>query len=291
MHSNLKIGFIGAGMVGQSLSQYLYRHQYAISGFLNSAHGQPEVASQAVKAKTFLNYQQLARASDWIFLTVPDDEIPNLAQQISPYLTQHQVLLHCSGIQSSTVLYQTTSPAYDYCSLHPAAIFSDNQTELAKTLFTIEGPAATVHQIKTALSRLPNLIQTINPQQKAKYHAACVFSSNFINSLMLNSQKLLQEVGANNQFANQLILSLTQQQLERIQKQGVKKALTGPIRRGDFTTIKNHLTALDPQTARLYQLLSLTLLHTCAADLSLRKKELITQELFNEKYSKDFPRI
>lgn len=291
MTSSIKIGFIGAGHVGRSLSHYFFTHHLAISGFLAAPHGDPLTASQAVNATPHLTFQQLALASDWIFLTVPDDQIASVANQLAPFLTKRHVLFHCSGAQPSALLRQVDTPVYQYCSLHPAAVFADDQTALDKILFTIEGPATTVDQVKTALSTLPNQIQPIDDQQKAKYHAACVFSSNFINALLATSQTLFQQVGLDSQFATRLSLSLAQQQLDQIQARGLTQALTGPVKRGDLTTIQRHLASLDPSTAQLYQLLSLTLLHTGAVDLPSEKTNLINQELHNEKYRKDIPRL
>lgn len=290
MNSPIRIGFVGAGHVGQSLSHYLGTYHFIIAGFLNSTHGQPSTASQAVNATLFSNYQELASASDWIFLTVPDDQITTVAALIAPFLTEQHVLFHCSGAQSATILRQDRSPTYQYCSLHPAAIFSRNNTQLTQTLLTIEGPAATVHQVTVALAPLPNRIQFIESHQKAQYHAACVFSSNFVNALLWNSQKLLQQIGVDDQFANQLVLALAQQQLDQIRVQGLTASLTGPVKRGDLTTIQRHLAVLDPPTTQLYQQLSLSLLRTGATDLPSEKTSLIKQELLNEKYSENFPR-
>lgn len=291
MTSSIKIGFIGAGHVGRSLGHYFFTHHFTITGFLATNHGDPLTASQAVNATPRLTLQQLALASDWIFLTVPDDQIASVATQLAPFLTKHHVLLHCSGAQPAALLRQADAPVYQYCSLHPAAVFANDQTALDQVLFTIEGPATTVDQVKATLSALPNQIQPIDPQQKAKYHAACVFSSNFINGLLATSQTLFQQVGLDSQFATQLSLSLAQQQLDQIQTRGLTQALTGPVKRGDLTTIRRHLASLDPPTAHLYQLLSLTLLHTGAAELSPEKTNLINQELHDEKYSKDVPRL
>lgn len=279
MTSPIKIGFIGAGHVGRSLSHYLFTQHFTISGFLTATHGDPLAASQAVDATLFLDEQQLVQASDWIFLTVPDDQLTGVAEQLAPFLTAQHVLLHCSGAQSAAILRQGTNPTYQCCSVHPAAVFSNNQTALAKTLFTIEGPAVTVQQVQQVLTPLPNLVRTIDAKQKAKYHAACVFSSNFVNGLLSISQTLFQQTGLDREFADQLSLSLAQQQLDQIQASGVAQALTGPIKRGDLTTIKRHLAVLDPQTAQLYRQLSLTLLATCQTALPPEKKKLIKQEL------------
>lgn len=96
------------------------------------------------------------------------------------------------------------------------------------------------------------------------YHLANVFVSNLTLSLLDIGTSYLKKLGLNEEEALNAIKPLVQGNIESIMDKGVVNSLTGPVLRGDITTIETHLSVVDKEHKDLYKLLSLNLLKLVA---------------------------
>jgi predicted short-subunit dehydrogenase-like oxidoreductase (DUF2520 family) len=99
----------------------------------------------------------------------------------------------------------------------------------------------------------------LRPQDRALYHASAVLVSNFNVTLMKLASDLWLRFGWERRDAVRALLPLLEGTVENIEALGVPAALTGPIVRGDATTVERHLDALDaaaPELADIYRALS-----------------------------------
>ncbi|HEV1992378.1 MAG TPA: DUF2520 domain-containing protein, partial [Candidatus Dormibacteraeota bacterium] len=85
----------------------------------------------------------------------------------------------------------------------------------------------------------------VSDSQRALYHAAAVFASNYVDVLLGTAVKLLQLAGWSEKEAIAGLLPLTDGTLATVRKRGPVRALTGPVRRGDVNTVERHLAALS----------------------------------------------
>jgi predicted short-subunit dehydrogenase-like oxidoreductase (DUF2520 family) len=85
----------------------------------------------------------------------------------------------------------------------------------------------------------------VSDSQRALYHAAAVFASPYVDVLLATAVKLLQIAGWSEKEAISGLLPLTEGMLETAHKRGPVRALTGPVRRGDVSTVERHLAALS----------------------------------------------
>jgi predicted short-subunit dehydrogenase-like oxidoreductase (DUF2520 family) len=90
----------------------------------------------------------------------------------------------------------------------------------------------------------------VNDRQRALYHAAAVFASNYVVALLGEAVGLLEQSGWSVQEATRGLMPLAEGALANVRKRGPVAALTGPIRRGDAETIRRHLVALAELDAR-----------------------------------------
>ena len=82
----------------------------------------------------------------------------------------------------------------------------------------------------------------IEGAKKSLYHAAAVFSSNYLVTLAQVGQETLMESGIEEVQAKNIIFSLMYSSMKNIESHTkIKNALTGPIQRGDIHTIETHL--------------------------------------------------
>jgi predicted short-subunit dehydrogenase-like oxidoreductase (DUF2520 family) len=84
----------------------------------------------------------------------------------------------------------------------------------------------------------------VSDSERALYHAAAVFASNYVDVLLATAVKLLQAAGWSETEATSGLLPLTEGVLTTVRRRGPVKALTGPVRRGDVNTVKRHLAVL-----------------------------------------------
>ena len=97
---------------------------------------------------------------------------------------------------------------------------------------------------------------SIDPRQKALYHAAAVFGSNYVAAVLDIAAELMQRAGVDD-VRNDLV-ALAGSAIRNWSAQAGPERFTGPAARGDRATIERHLAALarEPQLASVYELLA-----------------------------------
>jgi len=90
---------------------------------------------------------------------------------------------------------------------------------------------------------------------KAIYHAGAVFASNYFVVVEAVAQRLLRHAGLSDAEAWQALRPLVEGTLANLLHKQPTDALTGPVVRGDDTTIRRHLASLTKDDALLYRAL------------------------------------
>ena len=182
--------------------------------------------------------------ADLVLLAVPDAAIAEVAQRIptGPWLA------HVSGATPLTAL----APHTRRFSVHPLQTLSRDrgpeQLDGAWAAITAE----TDEGLETArwLAELLGLRPfPLADADKPLYHAGAAMASNFLVTLYRAAARLLEETGA----PPEALVPLMQRTIEN------GFALTGPIARGDWSTVEAHLQALEaraPDLVPLYRALA-----------------------------------
>ncbi len=263
--SLIRIGFIGAGRVGYSLGKYFCNNGINVSGYYSRDPASAQDAASFTNTKKYDDTESLVNECNIIFLTVPDKTIGEVWNILSVYDITGKILCHCSGAVSSDVFSDIASHgAYGY-SVHPlCAIHSKTESykTLKDTYFTIEGSSEKLPFIKGIIESLGNKVSVIKASDKVRYHAAAVLASNLVISLYDTACALLSECGFSEADAHKALSPLFIGNCRNIEKNGVIKALTGPIDRCDTKTVINHLNELDGNIKQIYRYLSLELIKT-----------------------------
>jgi predicted short-subunit dehydrogenase-like oxidoreductase (DUF2520 family) len=101
----------------------------------------------------------------------------------------------------------------------------------------------------------------VDDSQRAVYHAAAVFASNYIDVMLAKAVELLREAGWSEREALEGVVPLAEGVLTSVRARGPVAALTGPVRRGDVNTVERHLAALrGAPVAHLYRMLGMSAL-------------------------------
>ena len=103
---------------------------------------------------------------------------------------------------------------------------------------------------KGLLKDIPNKIYFLDKDQKPFYHALCVMGGNFSCILW---QRVIEDFQEKLNLPREILLPYIEQIFKNILKDE-KKALTGPLIRGDDVTIEKNIESLyDDSSKRLYE--------------------------------------
>ncbi|WP_366013654.1 DUF2520 domain-containing protein [uncultured Clostridium sp.] len=259
----MKFGFIGAGKVGFSLGKYLKENSIDISGYYSKSQHSSKEAAIFTNTRQYNNLEDLIKNSDAIFITTPDNQIADVWNEVKKLPIKEKLICHCSGSISSEVFSNINNHgAYGY-SIHPMFAISDKYNsykDLSQAFITIEGNEKHIEYLKMLFSHLGNDVAIINKENKILYHAASVTVSNLVLGLINNGVNYLEECGFTKEMAIKALYPLIENNLRNIKERGAVKSLTGPIERGDLSTVINHLNVIREEDKELYRLLSKNIL-------------------------------
>lgn len=257
----MDIGFIGAGKVGTSLGKYLKENHVHITGYYSRNPVSAKEAAEFTDSKDYQSINRLVDESEVLFLTVPDGQIEAVWEQMKHLPVAGKIICHCSGSLSSAVFSDIDQgKAFGY-SIHPLLAVSDrfqSYKELSQALFTVEGTEEKRDMVVGLFTGCGNQVEVIDPKVKAKYHAAAVTASNLVVALCHVAEHMLLDCGFTGEHAREALMPLFLGNAKAVAEKGAIEALTGPIERGDVSTVEKHLKVLDGNEREIYRLLSLS---------------------------------
>lgn len=253
------LSIIGAGRVGRALGKLLHRRGWRIGAVVARSASNARAAVRAIGAG-----QPCARltpeifAADVVLLTTPDAKIA----EVSARLAQLQkgvvapgfspasflcgkIFLHSSGAIDSGVLAPLARLGAAVGSMHPFQTFGARGIpDLRGVTFTVEGDPRAVRVARRIARQLGGIPIQIPAQAKPAYHAAGGFAAAHVLALIQGGTQLLVALGIPRRLAQRGLLRMARQVLENLEKLGPRASWTGPISRGDFSTIAKHMAAL-----------------------------------------------
>ena len=255
----MRIGIIGGGRVGKCLAGYFKRR-----GILCAITGSTTEKSAALAASFGMqpmDNASLVRTADVVFITVPDRKIADVASKIAALLNRQSIegkyFFHCSGSLGLEPLAALAAQSAHTGSLHPLQSFAGGATNLAGVYMAIDGDADATACAQKIAAALGGICFKVPAAERAAYHAAACFASNYAVVVEALAAKLMSCWTGSEETAWQALLPLfngTDNNLKAAQFPGA--ALTGPIARGDAATIEKHLAALPNEYLNAYLSLS-----------------------------------
>lgn len=216
-----------------------------------------------------------------VLITTPDSAIEGVAKnlaQLSGNEWSGKVVLHTSGSLDSSVLEPLADLGAATGSMHPMQTFSNqNLPDLTKCIFGIEGSPAALRTARKMIHQMGGLAVRLSGANKAAYHAAGSFACVYVLVLMEAATRLLMTQGFKRRQAMRALLPLTRQTLDNFESVGPHAAWTGPLSRGDFSTIERHAKVLadfEPEYLEAYKTLSRLTAELLAAQPGAMVKQL-----------------
>ena len=252
----MRTGIIGAGKVGCSLGKYFRLNNLKVTGYYDVNENLAKEAATFTETTFIEDLETIVKISDTLFLTVPDDLITTVWNQMKDMSLEGKFICHCSGALSAGDAF----PGIDKCgafgySVHPLFAVSDKYNsykELSHAYFVIEGDEKHREEIAGIFNNLGN----IAAKDKVKYHCAAAVCSNHVVALIQESLDLMQECGFDEESALKALAPIMLGNMQHIAERGTVNSLTGPVERADVKTVEKHLNCLDEKQQMIYRLLS-----------------------------------
>lgn len=260
--SSLRIGFIGAGRVGTTLSHAMHRGGLnVVAVFSRNPRNVGEVTARLPHILAGRTMQETADASDLVFLTVPDDAIEPTCAGIVWHPGQQVV--HCSGATELSALESARNAGASVGAFHPLQMFA-NPTVALDTLpgctVTIDAAPPLAELLEDIGARIGCRPLRLNAGERALYHASAYYVGPFLIALMQEAAHIWKALGVSERDALTALVPLLQGTAAAVLDGGLAKGMGGCVARGDVGTIQKHLDALtrfSPVMAALYRELAM----------------------------------
>jgi len=261
---------VGCGKVGCILAKQMISCGYKLAGLASKSITSAQTAAAQLGTDIFSDQSwEVTGSADVVFLTTPDGQIQQAASLLAEKngVKKNAVVLHCSGAQPSTILGALRNCGVSIGSLHPLQSFASTEIQtnpFENIIAAVEGEPDAVAIARRIAEDLGANCLTIKTDAKTAYHAAAVVASNYLVTIQDLAFTLLQIAGIPEKDAFQVLGPLVQGTLSNIEKVGTKKALTGPIVRGDTETVSTHvheILRMAPDLLDLYQILGQYTVH------------------------------
>mgnify|MGYP001167111300 CR=1 FL=1 len=269
------LNIIGCGHVGKTIAHLWVKHgvfqiQEVCNRSLESAQNACAFIGQG-NAIQSLNY---LRPADIFLIGTADQSIADCCELLvaSNVLQAGNIVFHCSGALPASILDSAKSVGAFVASIHPIKSFAEPSsciTNFTGTFCGAEGDVAALAVLEKAFQTIGGQTLHVDSANKTFYHAASDVARNYLTALVELSIQSYVKAGLTREQALQIIDPIAHGTINNIIELDTAQALTGPIARGDVSTVATQLNAFQdwkPGYGELYRLLG-----GVALDLSVIK--------------------
>lgn len=278
------ISVIGTGALGSVLAQALQKSGWPVKSLYNrsatSAVSLAEELGVQMAGEFPSEKQELGRI---IFLTVLDGAIEETSNKLAALDADFSgyTVFHCSGTQPSSALQSVGKKGARTASFHPIQTFveASNPVDFEEIVIDVEARGEALEIACNVAGDLGASVLEVSPHAKPYLHAAGVIASNYMISLVEAAGQAAALGGLGKKDAQKALVPLMQKSLANISESDcLTEALSGPVARGDTTTVDDHIKLLkqNEQLASLYKQLGSVLVQL------LNEKNELTDEKITE---------
>lgn len=222
---------IGPGRAGCSLARGLEKAGWRVDALLGRGDDVVDAASGV----------------DLLVIATPDASIASVASAVTP--DNGCVVAHLAGALGLDVL----APHARRASIHPLRSLPTTTTDLSGAWFAVAGDALAGEVVADLDGRLVE----VDDAARTAYHAAAVMASNHLVALLGAVERVASTAGV----PLDAFLDLVRGTVDNVAVLGPKRALTGPVARGDWETVARHVAALPADERATYEAMTAAATH------------------------------
>jgi predicted short-subunit dehydrogenase-like oxidoreductase (DUF2520 family) len=243
MTPSTTLTIIGCGKVGRILGR-LWAESKAVDilDILNRSAESGAEAAAFIGAGRVTNGYAGLRPADIFLIATPDDQIAACCDALAETgcLSAGSIVFHCSGALPSSILQAAGQRGAAVASIHPVRSFAMPENvvrNFAATYCGVEGDQRAFDLLEKLFGAIGAAFVRIEPGAKVLYHAAAVFASNYLVTLLDIAVQTYGQAGIPQDMALKMMASLVRETSENVLRAGPEQALTGPIARKDVATV------------------------------------------------------
>ncbi len=248
------LALVGPGRAGTALALALHRRGWSVRAVAGrAAHSvSTRRAAALLDDAPVATVDTAGRGCDLVILAPPDHAIAAVAASVAPSLEPGSLVVHLAGAAGLEILdaLRSARPDVRLGALHPLQSLPSPERgaeRLDGAWCAVEGDAE-VEEIARHAGLQPFTLHS-DRETRAVYHAAACVASNHVVALLGQVQRLAARAGV----PFDAFLPLVRTTLENVADLGPSAALTGPVARGDVTTVAEHLAALPDDEQASYR--------------------------------------
>ncbi|MGM0545160.1 MAG: Rossmann-like and DUF2520 domain-containing protein [Bacteroidota bacterium] len=243
------ITIIGTGGLGQLLTRALSKTSFRIKSVYNRTGDKAEnLATHLGIPKSGTFPKDINELGDLVFITVSDQAIKEVAERLQTLGDDfgNRIIAHCSGNESADLLELLQLKGALTASFHPLQTFTEQSSpsDFKGIYFSLQGDNEAFPTLRNVARELGAQSIELTDGQKSQLHAAAVFASNYLVTLLDAAFDISSSEGLPREVARKTLMPLVRTTLQNIERQEVGDALSGPIKRGDMQTVEQHLQLL-----------------------------------------------
>ncbi len=266
---NKRINIIGCGRAAGSLARlWVQANAVSIGDVCNRSEASTLQAVQNIGAGDAVACTSEMSSADYWLIGTSDAQIEPVAEAIASEVDRSPgaLVFHLAGRFGLDVLEPLNSGSTLLAALHPVRSLTDARlslTDFRDTACVAEGS-------DTALAALQPLITSIGGKwlpvaaiDRGLYHASVSIISNITKAVAWKAQKWQGKAGLPEETAAAVTHQLLQSTMVDLFRSGAKQSITGPVVRGDTSTIEAHIDAIranHPDDLDVYRILAYTVL-------------------------------
>lgn len=219
---------IGPGRAGRSFARGLEKAGWRVADVL----GREDAAA----------FAGAAAGVDLLVIATPDGTVAPVAGAIAP--VESCVVAHLAGALGLDVL----APHPRRASIHPLRSLPTPTSDLAGAWFAVAGDPLAAEVVADLDGRLVE----VDEDARTAYHAAAVVASNHLVALLGSVERIAATAGV----PLEAFLDLVRGTVDNVELLGPAGALTGPVARGDWDTVRRHLEVIPEEERAAYEALA-----------------------------------
>ncbi len=276
------ISIVGPGNLGAALALTLPVAGYHVKFIAVRSGGDSARAAKSLarrlKAK-LVEIGNQALDTDIVWITVADDAIAEVARVLARSQDWNgKVVFHSSGALTSEELAPLRNQGAHVASVHPMMTFvRGTAPEMAGVAFALEGDATAAREARAIVERLGGRSFSIEEQNKVLYHVFGSFASPLIIALVATLEEVARAAGIREVEIKPVVVPLIWQTLRNYLTHDAEAAFSGPLVRGDVTTVRKHLAELRrlPEARAVY----VALANAALKNLPVKNRAQLQREL------------
>ena len=246
-----RINIIGCGRAAGSLAR-LWGQAGAvhIGGVCNRSLYSSRKAVEVLGAGTAVATLDQFEAADFWLIGTSDEQIAPTAVNLCKARADlgNSVVFHLCGRHGTDILAPLTDSECRIAAVHPVRSLTHEKISLAEfegTAFVADGNEETLDALRPLFVSIGGVWLPVKDIDRGLYHAALSIISNVTKGVTWKAQNWLEDAGIPHQMAAAVVQKLLAITVADIARSGAKHSITGPIVRGDTSTVEAHLKALE----------------------------------------------